>query len=75
MFVVLARIGRLGAFVADDAELLGGQHGAPFRVALLDGEVCHVVVCLCCCVEAAAVEEGAEEGGDAGHGPEGAGLG
>ncbi len=64
MLVVLARVGRLGSLLANDAELLGRQHGLPFVGALLDRVVGHVFV-----VGGAAAEEGAEEG-DAGHGAE-----
>lgn len=36
-FVVDAGAGTFGALFAEDAELLGGEDGAPFRVGLLDG--------------------------------------
>lgn len=71
MFVVFARIGRLGAFVPDDAKLLRRQHGLPLVVALLDRVVRHVGR-LC---GGGIAEQGAEEGGDGGHGPEGAVVG
>lgn len=30
VFVIFARVGALGAFFADDAELFGGEDGLPF---------------------------------------------
>lgn len=71
MFVVFPRVGRLGAFAPDDAELLRRQHGLPLVVALLDRVVGHVRLC----GGGAAAEEGSEEGGDGGHRPEGAVVG
>ena len=46
MLVVLPRIRRLGALLADDAELLRRQHGLPFVLALLDRVVRHVFCAL-----------------------------
>ena len=65
VFVVLARVRRLGALFPDDAELLGREDGLPFVVGLLDRVGRHVFC------GGGAAEEGAEEG-DAGHGAEGA---
>ena len=65
MLIVLAHVGRLGALLADDAELLGGEDGLPLGICLLDrvvGGGGHVCFC-------AAGEEGAEEG-EGGHGTE-----
>ena len=58
MFIVLARIRRLGALLSDDAELLGRQHGLPLALALLDRVVRHVFL-LCRAAEGA--EQGAEK--------------
>ena len=58
MFVVFTRVGRLGAFLADDAELLGREDGLPFVVGFLKWVVRHVVA-----VGAGGCgEEGADEG-------------
>lgn len=62
VLVVFARVGRLGALFADDAELLRRQHGLPLVLALPDRVVRHVF-------RLAAAEEGAQEG-DGGHGTE-----
>ena len=64
VLVVFARVGRLGALFADDAELLRREHGLPFVLALPDRVVRHVFG-----LTAAAAEEGAQEG-DGGHGTE-----
>ena len=76
MLVVLARVGGLGALLAQDAELLRGEDGAPFVVGLVDRVRGHVgggggVL-------GGGAAEGAEEGaegGDAGHGRGGPGGG
>ena len=45
MFVILARIRRLGALLTNHAELLGREHGLPFGVRFLDWVVGHVLFC------------------------------
>lgn len=37
VLVVLARVGSLGALLAQDTELLGAEHSAPFLIGLLVG--------------------------------------
>ena len=42
MLVIFASVGRLGALLSDDFELLGRKHSLPLVVALLDWIVRHI---------------------------------
>ena len=65
VFVVFARVRGFGSLLADDAELLGGEDGAPFLVGFRGGGVGH------CCGFGGAGGEGAVEGGIDGAGCDG----